>query len=378
MFGARHYHSFRFMLALSTQVGRNGLEHHEGVAYVLQPDDLDDSRKNLPGNGWNTMLIPHEFTHSWNGKYRRPYGEDARTNTTPQSADLIWVYEGLTQYLGDVLMVRSGFRSMDAWRREMLPRAVTLRFGQGREWQSLADTAIVTPFTDSQGPGTAMRSINDVYYEGELTWLEADAIIRRESKGARSLDDFCRIFFGGANKGPEIVRYTRKDVVEALNRTQPYDWAGFIQTRFYGPPKGMPVAGFEAAGWTLSFRDAPEGPIFGLPDYRHTFGALIAVTGAVQDVVANSLAERAGLEVRMEVLGVNGSLFTAARLQAAVQATKGGKTPLELLVASEGKYRIIHIEGIDGERYPVLTRDPSRPDLLTAITAPGNISQLSK
>jgi predicted metalloprotease with PDZ domain len=370
MFGVRHYRSFRFMLALTTEIGRNGLEHHEGVAYVLQPDDLDDTQKQLPQSYWNTMLIPHEFTHSWNGKFRRPYGQDVRSNTAPQSADLIWVYEGLTEYLGDVLMVRSGFRASAAWRHTLLNSLATMRYGTGREWESLADTALVAPYTYIQGTGTALRGVNDVYYEGELVWLEADAIIRRESKGTRSLDDFCRLFFGGPNRGPEVIPYTRQDIVAALQRTQPYDWESFIRSRFYGPPQGLPAASFVAAGWQLSYGDVPETPFTGAVDYRPTFGAYVTMNGRINGMLAGSLAERAGLEDGMTILGVNGALFTIPRLQEAVRATKGGKTPLELLVADENRYRTVHIEGLNGARFPTLVRDPSHPDLFAAITAP--------
>jgi predicted metalloprotease with PDZ domain len=370
MFATRHYRSFRFMLALTTEIGRNGLEHHEGVAYVLQPDDLDENKKQLAATGWNEMLIAHEFTHSWNGKFRRPYGQDVASSVAPQSADLIWVYEGLTEYLSDVLMVRSGFRSFAGWRHDLTARASGMRFGQGRDWESVADAALVAPYTYVQGAGTALRGVGDVYYESELAWLEADAIIRRESKGARSLDDFCRLFFGGLNRGPEIVRYTRQDVADALQRTQPYDWNGFIRRRFYAPPSGLPTAGLEAAGWKLTFADRADAPSPGQLDYRFTLGAAISATGRIGGVVPGSAADRAGLEDGMTLLGVDGSLFTPTRLQDAVRATKGRKAPVELLVADDSRYRTVRLDGLDGERFPALTRDPARPDLLAAITAP--------
>lgn len=242
------------------------------------------------------MLIPHEFTHSWNGKFRRPYGEDVHSSTAPQSADLIWVYEGLTEYLGDVLMVRAGFRSFAAWRHDLLGQASSMRYGTGREWESLADTALVAPYTYVQGAGTALHSINDVYYESELVWLEA-------------------------------------------------------------------------AGWKLTSGEKPEIPSLGMLDYRLTFGAYFTSAGQIAGVIPGSLAERAGMEDGMKALGVNGSLFTMAVLQEAVRATKGSRAPLDLLVAHENKYRTLRIEGLNGERFPVLQRDPARPDLLSAITA---------
>jgi predicted metalloprotease with PDZ domain len=375
MFGGRHYRAFRFMLALSREVRRNGLEHHESVAYVLEPDDLDTGKdagkKATPQDAWNAMLIPHEFVHSWNGKFRRPYGEDAARNTSPQSTDLLWVYEGLTQYLGDVLMVRCGFRTPENWRRDLTRHAAGLRFGPGRDWQSVADAAIAASHVYVQGAGTSLRGPGDIYFEGMLIWLEADAIIRRESRGARSLDDFCRLFFGGPNNGAEVVRYTLKEVIESLKRVQPYDWDGFVRERFYGPPKGLPTGGLEAAGWKLTFGDAPEDMASeATTDYRHSLGVFVTTQGRAFDPVPGSPAEKAGLESGMNLLGVNGSLFTPARLREAVRATKGGKAALELLVADGDRYRTLRLEGVDGERFPSLIRNEALPDLLAAIAAP--------
>lgn len=368
MFGGRHYHAFHFMLALSNEVGRNGLEHHEGVAYVLQPDDLDDSRKQMPGNGWNAMLIPHEFVHSWNGKFRRPYGEDAHSNNAAQSADLIWMYEGLTQYLGDVLMVRAGFRTAGAFRIDLFNRASSMRYGAGRDWESLADTALVAPYTYIHGTGTALRGVNDVYYEGELAWLEADAIIRKQTHGQRSLDDFCQLFFGGANRGAEVIPYTRTEIIEALNLICTYDWSNFIQTRFYAPPAALPFAGLEKTGYKVTYTDTPaSNGGQAIPDYRPSFGAYITGTGAIVDVVTASAAEHAGLEVGMTILGVNGTLFSASSLQDGVRATRGRQNTLDLLIAVDNHYRTVRVNGLDGARFPNLVRDTTQPDLFGAI-----------
>lgn len=375
MFGTRHYRAFHFMLALSHELRRFGLEHHESVAYVLQPEDLDPKRPYSRQGAWNAMLIPHEFVHSWNGKFRRPYGEDPARNTDPQSADLIWVYEGLTEYLGEVLMVRCGFRSPEDWRRDLTDVAATLRFGPGRDWQPLADAALTAPHVYVSGTGTSLRSTGDLYHESLLVWLEADAIIRRTSAGKRSLDDFCRLFFGGPNRGSEVLRYTLEDVVQALERTEPgHDWSTFVRQRFYTAPAGLPTAGLEAAGWRLVFGDAPpdQAPE-PFADYRHSLGAIVTTqpTGSrLVGIVSNSPAERAGLESGTSLLGVNGSLFTPARLREALRATRGGKTGLELLVAEGDKYRTVRLEGLDGERFATLERNLTRPDLLTAIVTP--------
>ena len=370
MFGTRHYRSFRYLLALTSEIGRNGLEHHESAIYALQPDTLDDKAKALLSNSWNANLIPHEFVHSWNGKFRRPYGEDARSNIAPQSSDLIWVYEGLTEYLGEVLMVRAGFRTAEAWRNDLMTRPAGLRAGSGRDWQSLADASITASHTYITGPGTGLRGPGDIYYEGMLIWLEADAIIRRESGGTRSLDDFCRVFFGGRNRGAEVKRYTERDVVRALQRAQTHDWDSFVQSRFYAPPAGLPTAGLEAAGWKLAFTDKPDKAAMVFPgDYRDSLGLMLAPTGRIAVVLENSIADRAGLEDGMVVMLVNGAKFTPAAFQEALRATRESHV-LQVQVSDGGQVKTLRIEGLQGEQFPVLARISKVPDLLQAITAP--------
>ena len=371
MFGIRHYHAFHYLLGLSAEVGRNGLEHHESAIYVLQPDDLDEKTRPTPQSGWNANLIPHEFVHSWNGKFRRPYGEDARTNIAPQSSDLIWVYEGLTEYLGEVLMTRAGFRSPEAWREELTTRAVGLRIGGGRDWQSVADAAITASYTYDAGQGTSLRGPIDIYYEGMLIWLEADAIIRRESKGKRSLDDFCRVFFGGPNRGAQVKRYTRADVVNALQRAQPYDWNTFIESRFYAPPNGLPTAGLEASGWKLAFTTLPDKQAAaGFPgNYCASLGMFVSAIGLIASVLPNSPAAKAGLDDGMIVTAVDGAKFTPIGFQEAVRATKDTHV-LQVQVLDGGVSKMLRMEGLQGEQFPLLTRLANVPDLLQAITVP--------
>ena len=168
LFGVRHYHAFHYLLALTPLSERSGLEHHESAIYVLNPDDLDSGPKPFKNNAWNANLIPHEFTHSWCGKYRRPYGENPRSNVAAQSSDLIWVYEGLTEYLGELLMVRAGFRPVEDWRAQLMSDMAHSHSTPGRDWQSLADAAIMASYAYIHGSGTSLRSINDIYYEGRL------------------------------------------------------------------------------------------------------------------------------------------------------------------------------------------------------------------
>ena len=375
LFGVRHYRAFHYLLALTPLSERSGLEHHESAIYVLNPDDLDSGPKPFKNNAWNANLIPHEFAHSWCGKYRRPYGENPRTSIAAQSSDLIWVYEGLTEYLGELLMVRSGFRPVEDWRGQLTSDVAHSHSAPARDWQSLADASIMASYAYIHGSGTGLRSINDIYYEGRLIWMEADMIIRRESGGKRSLDDFCRLFFGGRNKGAEIRTYTRQDVIAALHRTQPYDWETFIQKRVYDPPNGMLTQGLELAGWRLEFGNAPESaPFSPFFDYVRSVGIGFLTNGAILSVAPDSPAERAGLKPGMRLTGANGEPFSLPALRAAVRATRGSKTPLELWivegpVTGASKPRAARLEGIDGEGVPSLVRIPNTPDLLAAAAS---------
>jgi predicted metalloprotease with PDZ domain len=376
MFGTRHYPSFHFLLALSDEIPPNGLEHHASVAYVLSPTDLDRAGKQVktsPTEKWRANLVPHEFVHSWNGKFRRPYGEAVKSNTAPQSADLVWVYEGLTEYLGEVLMVRSGFLTPEEWRLSLAREAVDLRSGAGRDWQSLADAALSMPHTYVHGNGTSLRPVNDVYMGGRFVWLEADAIIRQESGGKRSLDDFCRLFFGGPNNGAEIKPYVKADIVKALQSVQPYDWAIFIESRFYAALRPGQLDQADVTGWKLAFSDAPKELVpLAEGDLRFSLGFNVSTAGIIYAIQTGSLAERAGIKDNTTILGVNGLRFTRAKLREAIRHTAKPDAPksIELLLADTERYFTVRLDSLSGERFPVWSRAETKADQLSRIVAP--------
>ena len=254
LFGARHYRGYHFLYTLSDHVAHFGLEHHEssddrtGERTLIEPDMLKASG----------YLLPHEFVHSWNGKYRRPAGlisggQDGGYDV-PMKGDLLWVYEGLTNYLGEVLAPRSGLWSAEDYRESLANTAAELDNKFGRTWRPLEDTAVAAQVLYDAGDdyGNLRRSV-DYYPEGTLIWLEADTIIRQLSKGAKSLDDFCRAFHGGASGALALKPYSFDDVVAALNAVQPYDWAGFLNQRLQSTDAHAPLGGIQRSGWKLVY-----------------------------------------------------------------------------------------------------------------------------
>src|SRR3989441_6293707 len=247
LFGATHYREYHFLLALSDQIAHFGLEHHESSDDQAREDYLTNPASNLVG----ATLLPHEFVHSWNGKYRRPDGLATRDYEEPMKGDLLWVYEGLTEYLGWVLAARSGLASPQSSREFLALNAANLDHRAGREWRSLADTAVAAQLLyEARTDWESMRRGVDFYDEGLLIWLEADTIIRKQTQGRKSLDDFCRVFHGAPGGPPQVKPYTFESVMEALNGVAPYDWKGFFDTRINAAGTDRaPLGGIEAGGY---------------------------------------------------------------------------------------------------------------------------------
>ena len=254
LFGARHYRRYDFLLTLSDRMPQDGVEHHESS------DDRTEENYFLdPGLFASSELLPHEFTHSWNGKYRRPAGLATPDYQTPMKGDLLWVYEGLTQYYGVMLAARSVMMPLTMFREYLASTAAYLNDRPGRTWRDLQDTAIAAQILYSLPPeGSSLRRSVDYYDESTLIWLEADTIIRKQSNGKKSLDDFCQHFHGGENTPPKVVPYTFDDVVTAMNEVAPYDWRAFFTARLKSHGSGAPLGGLENSGWKLVFTDVPN------------------------------------------------------------------------------------------------------------------------
>ena len=378
LFGARHYRAYHFLLSLSDRISHFGHEHHESSDNRLAERSLVDESPRRS----RLALLAHEMVHSWNGKYRRPAGLATADFQAPMEGELLWVYEGLTVYLADVLTTRCGLRSVEETRDTMAWMAGNVAASRGRTWRPLADTAVAAQLLyDARGDWASRRRGVDFYQEGGLLWMEADGIIRRTTKGRRSLDDFCRSFFGGRSGPPEVVPYRVGDVVRALESVAPYDWRGFWTSRVDAVVAEAPAGGLAAVGWKLGFAEEPTGYFKAREDLgrgadlRHSIGLAVGDDGVVRDVVPGSAADRAGLGPAAKIIAVNQRRFTRAHLRAAIRATSsspssGVAAPIELLVENGDWFKTYRLEYTGGERYPILVREPTGTDLLAEILKP--------
>ena len=369
LFGGPHYRDYHFLVTLSDLMIHFGIEHHES----------DDSRLPL-----NTFLMPnagreaggllaHEFAHSWCGKFRRPADLSTPDFETPMKTDLLWVYEGLTTYWGNVLPVRSGLWTTQDYHNYIAAMAASMGPARpGRTWRPLLDTAIAVPGMFSFGGWPNWSRGSDYYQEGNLLWLEVDANIRQRTGGRKSLDDFCREFFGGPNLGPQLKTYTFQDIVNALNRVVPYPWARFLHDRLDSTSAQAPVGGLTRSGWKLVFTSQPtsnQGSSSAADD-EYSIGLSLRPDGGVADSIYDGPAFRAGISPGMKVVGVNGQIFSPEIMKEAIEATANGAKTIDLVVENDGYLKTCVIDYTGGLRYPHLVRIPGTPDYLDEILKP--------
>jgi predicted metalloprotease with PDZ domain len=374
LFGARHYDHYDFLLSLSDHFFPNGLEHHQSSdnrapEHMLLDPDLREEFADL---------LPHEYTHSWNGKYRRPAGLATPDFGAPMKGNLLWVYEGLTQYYGQTLSARSGVRSIEAYREALAATAAYLDYQKGREWRPLQDTATAaqTLYLITGKAWFSWRRSVDFYDESWLIWLEVDTIIRKQTNGKKSLDDFCRLFHGAPSTGPKLVTYTYDDVVATMNQVTPYDWNKFFRDLldYIGPH--APLGGIEGGGWKLVYNDAPNSFLLatehteGEINFTYSLGMLVSREGAVLDVTPGMPAANSGLAPGMKLLNVNSRSWSPDALHDAIRSSQNGSAPIVLVAENDGYSKPYSVNYHGKERYPHLVRDDSHPDLLGDILRP--------
>jgi predicted metalloprotease with PDZ domain len=375
LFGARHFDRYEFLLGLTSKLGGIGLEHHRSSENTAAPNFFSTATPSYGSRG----LLPHEYVHSWNGKFRRPSDEHVPNFNVPTQNTLMWVYEGQTQYWGDVLTPRSGLGTVEEAVIDLAGVAGFYDQQPGRQWRALQDTTNhnLLGYRLSNPWFSWMRGTGDYYREALLIWLDADTLIREATRERKSLDDFARAFYGAEDGVWEARPYTFEDVVEHLNAVHPHDWATFLRTRLdaVGPDAEAPLDGIERAGWRLTYVDelTPlEKRMMGGwgGDFQYSLGFSLGSGNRIANVRWGGLAFEQGLGHGWELVAVGDRVASAEALREAVTAAKGGSEPIRLVVKRGDEFRTLSFDYHGGLRYPRLVRIPGTRDRLADIFAP--------
>lgn len=375
LFGGRHFKTYHFLVALSDILDFDGLEHYESTDIRLPERALLDEAI------WKrrSYLIPHEYVHSWNGKYRRPLGLLSNNFQEPVQSDLLWAYEGLTRYLDVVLTGRSGLRTPEEVRDYLAWAAGYLEQDRpGRSWRSLQDAAVSVRllYAASDEWTGWRRGWTDVYDEGALIWLEADGIIRDLTNAQHSLDDFCREFFAVKKRASAVETYTMDDITKTLDKLAHYDWQNFFNERLHSHGPDAPLGGLRRAGWELRYSDTANGYVSLREGLEHrldatwSIGASVYEDGLVQDVIPGTPAFKAGMAPEMKVTQVNGAKWSLASLRRAIMQAKNPNAPVKLVLQQGRREVRARIDYHEGEKYPHLLRVERKKDMLEEILAP--------
>ena len=374
MYSSHHYNSYHFLLTLSDFAGGEGLEHHQSSDNGVGEKGFADDEHALV----EADLLPHEFTHSWNGKFRRPAGLATPDYATPMQGELLWVYEGMTEYLGDVLAARSGFRTPDQYREDLAFTAASLDNRPGRTWRNTEDTAVAASILRGGNPAWSnWRRGQDYYQEGELLWLDVDTTIRQLTHDKKSLHDFLVLFVGkGGDTVPMVVPYTFDELAKTLNEVVPYDWAGFLHERITTLNPHANLAGIEHGGYRLVYTDTPTSyerailSMVGNIDGWFSAGLRIRSDGTISDVRVYSAADEAKFAPGQKILAVNGRIFSADTFRDALKQAKGRQEPIHFIVQSDTYIYPIDLNYHEGEKYPGFQRIEGSPALLDDILKP--------
>ncbi|HXW89418.1 MAG TPA: peptidase M61 [Terriglobales bacterium] len=384
LFNSRHYDHYDFLLSLSNTVGGKGLEHHQSSEDGTRANYFTDWAAGVSGRA----LLPHEYTHSWNGKFRRPADLWTANFNVPMQNDLLWVYEGLTNYYGDVLTARSGMRTPEEGRDVIAQIAASFEISPGRSWRSLDDTTN-QPILSSHGAISqnwpSWQRSYDYYPESDLIWLDVDTKIRELSHSQKSLDDFAKLFLGIDNGSYVTVTYTFEDLVKALNTVQPFAWTEFLRTRVYQVNPDVPENGITRGGYRLVYNDTePEWTKHLDKSHGTSFATSLGFSikgedtddgdgggdgGGIAEVWWNSPAFKAGMTPEMQLQAVNDQAFSISNLRQAILAAEKSSAPIKLLLKRDKEFIALTVDYHAGLRYPHLDRVESTPDLLDSILA---------
>jgi predicted metalloprotease with PDZ domain len=351
--GSQQYDHYHFLLSISDELGGIGLEHHRSSENGVKPGYFIKWDDNPTGRN----LLPHEYTHSWDGKYRRGADLWAPDYRTPTRGSLLWVYEGQTQFWGYVFQARSGLVSKADTLESYAGIMASLDNRKAREWRPMGDTTN-DPVISARAPKgwVSWQRSEDYYNEGLLIWMEVDSILREQSKGTKSIDDFARAFFQGRDGDYGEVTYTFDDVVRTLNAIQPYDWRTLLDSRVNQVSQRAPLAGFERNGYKVVYTEEPNKASGKTTvDLAYSLGLTIGAKG-ITSVAWDSPAFEAGIDLGDEIVAVNGRAYSGDRLKAAVKDAKSGKEPIKLLLKSGDRFREVAIDYHGGLRYPHLVK----------------------
>ena len=373
LFGGAPFASYDFLVVASDSLPGMGLEHHESSLNGIDEDALTDEENK---KGGSVYLLAHELVHAWCGKYRRPAGMYRTDYHTPKETGELWIYEGLTQYLGQVLTARAGFLTLDEHLERTAGRVGYLANRAGRSWRPLEDTAVAAyTLRGGSRAWTDLRRSQDYYDEGAFFWLEADCVIRLQTNNERSLDDFCRKFFAFDPKFPKVKPFDMDEVVATLNEVVSFDWSGLIERRIRTAGPELSLEGLRSSGYEFTFvPDKPDYVAYRESDREYvsaefSLGLMVKNDGLISAVIPNSVSDKAGLAEDMKLMGVNSKKFTAKRLERAIQNSSDSGA-VSLLVEEGESYRVVELAYDGGARYPSLQAMTGQRDLFRRICSP--------
>ena len=376
LFGAQHYDHYDFLFTLSDNLGGEGLEHHRSSEDGTGADYFTDWANQAPDRN----LLAHEFTHSWDGKFRRPADLWTPDYRTPMQDTLLWVYEGQTQYWGYVLQARSGLGTKQEILDSLAATAAYYANSPAKDWRSVEDTTNDPIISQRRPKGwTSYQWAEDYYEAGKLVWLDADQLIREKTGGRKSLDDFARVFFGVRDRDWGVLPYTFQDVVDGLNKVMPYDWAGFLNERINQPGAKFPLDWITRGGYRLTYQEKPTSwwsqreKGRKMVDLSYSIGLIVNggdSSGQIGGVFWGSPAFQAGVTVGSKLLAVNGRDYSKDLLESAITAAKGTNQPIHLLIKQSDQYRDVAINWNGGLRYPTLEKTGKGEAGLDRLLAP--------